>query len=61
MVVSFENYEEMYRQKLTTPEEAVKVIRSGAWVDYGWSTGTPDVLDKALAARAEELTNVKIR
>ena len=55
------NFQEMYRQKLTTPEEAVKVIRSGDWVDYGWSTGTPDVLDKALAARAEELTNVKIR
>ena len=49
------NFQEMYRQKLTTPEEAVKVIRSGDWVDYGWSTGTPDVLDKALAARAEEL------
>ena len=48
------NFQEMYRQKLTTPEEAVKVIRSGDWVDYGWSTGTPDVLDKALAARAEE-------
>ena len=55
------NFQEMYRQKLTTPEEAVKVIRSGDWVDYGWSTGTPDVLDKALAARKDELTDVKIR
>ena len=27
------NFQEMYRQKLTTPEEAVKVIRSGDWVD----------------------------
>ena len=36
MVVSFENYEEMYRQKLRTADEAVKVIKSGDWVDYGF-------------------------
>ena len=26
---------DMYRQKLMTPEEAVKVVQSGDWVDYG--------------------------
>ena len=30
------DYKEMYRQKLTTADEAVKVIKSGDWVDYGW-------------------------
>lgn len=50
-----------YKNKLVTAQQAVKVIQSGDWVDYGWSTGTPDALDKALAERYEELTDVKIR
>ncbi len=50
-----------YSKKLTTAEEAVKVVKSGDWVDYAWTTGTPRVLDKALAARADELTDVKVR
>ncbi|MCR5452149.1 MAG: butyryl-CoA:acetate CoA-transferase [Lachnospiraceae bacterium] len=54
-------YEKEYSEKLTTAAEAVKVVRSGDWVDYGWSTGTPDALDKALAARTDELTDVKVR
>lgn len=54
-------YQEKYRQKLTTPDEAVKAVKSGDWVDYGWCVGTPDVLDKALAKRAEELTDVNFR
>ncbi|MGI6498576.1 MAG: butyryl-CoA:acetate CoA-transferase [Oscillospiraceae bacterium] len=55
------NYQEQYQQKLTTPEEAVKVVKSGDWVDYAWCTNHPIVLDKALAARKDELTDVKIR
>lgn len=55
------NYKAEYRKKLTSAEEAVKVIHSGDWVDYGWSTGSPNALDQALANRAEELTDVKIR
>ena len=50
-----------YKQKLTTAEEAVKVIKSGDWVDYGWSAVTVHDLDIALAARSEELTDVKVR
>jgi len=55
------NYQEMYREKLTTAAEAVKCIRSGDWVDFGWCTGHPRVLDEALAKRADELFDVKIR
>ena len=55
------SYQEVYRQKLTTADEAVKVVKSGDWVDFGWCTDTPDALDKALARRAGELTDVKIR
>ncbi|MCQ2447892.1 MAG: butyryl-CoA:acetate CoA-transferase [Oscillibacter sp.] len=55
------NYQEEYRKKLTTAEEAVKVVESGMWIEYGWSTGTANVLDQALANRYEELKDVKIR
>ena len=51
----------MYQQKLTTAEEAVKVVKSGDWVDYGWCTNHPIALDKALAARKDELRDVKVR
>ena len=52
--------QEMYQQKLTTADEAVKVVKSGDWVDYGWCCNQPVALDKALAARKDELFDVKI-
>ena len=55
------DYQQEYRNKLTTPEEAVKCIKSGDWVDYGVSAIHPKALDRALAARSEELFDVKIR
>ena len=55
------SYQEMYQQKLVTAEEAVKVVKSGDWVDYTWCTNHPIELDKALAARKDELHDVKIR
>ena len=55
------SYQEEYRQKLTTAEEAVKVVKSGDWVDYGWCTNTAEVLDQALAGRMGELYDVKVR
>ena len=55
------DFTQEYKQKLTTADEAVKVIKSGDWVDYGWCTGTPDVLDAALAKRTDELKNVNLR
>lgn len=55
------NYQEEYRQKLTTADEAVKVVKSGDWLDYGWSVCSPIALDKALAKRMGELTDINIR
>lgn len=55
------NYFEEYKKKLTTPEQAVSVVKSGDWVDYGSFTGQPIVLDKALALRKDELFDVKFR
>ena len=59
--MAFEEFLGMYRSKLTTADEAVKVIKSGDWVDYGFCTVHPRVLDEALARRAPELENVKVR
>lgn len=50
-----------YNEKLVSADEAVKYIKSGDWVDYGFATGTTITLDKALANRAEELRDVKLR
>ena len=55
------DYTQEYQQKLVSADEAVKVIKSGDWVDYGWCNGTPDALDKALAKRTDELTDVNLR
>ena len=55
------DYTALYQSKLTTAEEAVKVVQSGDWVDYGWCVGTPDVLDQAMAKRLPELTDVNFR
>lgn len=51
-----------YRSKFVTPEvAAARAVRSGDWVDYGFGAGFPELMDKALAARKEELKDVKIR
>lgn len=55
------NVQTMYQEKLTTAEQAVNVVKSGDWVDYGWCTNHPVALDKALAARKDELYDVNIR
>jgi len=55
------DFQAQYQQKLTTADEAVKVVKSGDWVDFCWCVSTPVALDQALARRSEELTDVKVR
>ena len=50
-----------YQAKFVTPEQAVKAVQSGNWVDYGFGAGFPELLDKALAARKGEVKDVKVR
>ena len=52
--------EREYRQKLVSAEEAVKVVKSGDIVDYGFFNGKPVVCDIALAARKDELQDVQV-
>ncbi len=53
-------YIEEYKRKLTTADEAVKVVESGDVIDYGFFNGKPVVCDQALARRAEELRDVSV-
>lgn len=55
------DYAAEYSKKLVSADEAVKVIQSGDWVDYGWCNATVDALDKALARRTDELKDVNLR
>ncbi len=49
-----------YQQKLTTPEEAVKIVKSGDRIRYGEFILFPEMLDAALAKRIDELVDVEI-
>ncbi|MCH5268934.1 MAG: butyryl-CoA:acetate CoA-transferase [Lachnospiraceae bacterium] len=55
------DYETLYREKLTTASQAAETVKSGDWVDYGWTATTPVAFDKALAGRISSLTDVKFR
>lgn len=49
-----------YRKKLTSPEDAVRLIRSGMRVFVSGNAATPTPLLQALAARKDELENVEL-
>ena len=55
------DFKKMYQEKLVSAEKAASVIKSGDWVDYGWTTATPVAVDKAIAKRLPELTDVNFR
>lgn len=52
--------QQMYKEKLRTAEEAVKVVKPGDWIDYAMFNGKPILCDRALAARKNELSDIKI-
>lgn len=54
------DFNEEYKKKLKTPEEAVQLIRSGDWIEYGQTASFAPACDKALAKRIEELEDIKI-
>ena len=54
-------FQEEYKRKLISAEEAAGLVKSGMWIDYGAICGFPSLIDEKLAARTGELKNVKIR
>ena len=55
------NYKNEYKNKLRTADEAVQAVKSGDYVSYGHFAMSPIGLDEALAKRAGELSDVKIK
>jgi len=52
---------EEYKKKLVTADDAVKVVKSGDWVEHAFGVAGANELDAALARRVDELWDVKIR
>lgn len=50
-----------YQQKCVSADKAVKVIKSGDWVEFGWGASYAGLLADAIARRKEELTDVNMR
>lgn len=55
------SYLSEYKSKFRTPAEAVSVVKSGDNVEYGLGVAMPVYLDKALADRKEELSDIKVK
>lgn len=54
-------YIDEYRKKCVSADEAVKVVRSGDWVEFCWAASMALLLDEALARRTAELHDVNMR
>ena len=55
------NYQDEYRRKLISAEDAAVLVKSEMWIDYGYGLGFPPLIDESLAQRASELERVKVR
>ncbi len=53
-------FEQDYSSKLVSADEAVKVVKPGSIVDWGFFNGKPVVLDDALSKRHGELSDVSV-
>ncbi len=51
----------LYRSKLKSAADVANMVMDDDWVDYGWCACHSYAVDKALAARADELKGVKVR
>lgn len=54
------NWKEEYKKRLTTPEEAVKVVKSNDFIVLPVTIGEPPALLEALANRKDRLQNVRV-
>jgi len=50
-----------YKKKCVSADEAVRVIRSGDWVEFAWGASHAGLLGEAIARRKEELHDVNMR
>lgn len=50
-----------YKKKCVSADEAVKVIRSGDWVEFSWGASYAGLLAEAIGRRKEELEDINMR
>ena len=55
------NYQDEYRRRLISAEEAARLVKSGMSIDYGSVGGFPLLIDEKLAEQASALEKVIIR
>ena len=53
------DWEDEYKRKITTPEEAIKVVKGGDYVAFGYGT-EPLALGLALLNRGMEVGGIKV-
>jgi acyl-CoA hydrolase len=54
-------FREQHRNKLRTPDEAVRLVKDGDKVWYSHFAMTPQILDEALSRRVDELKEIYVR
>lgn len=59
-VISDDTIRKEYIERLTTPDEAVKMVRDGDRIYIGSSSSMPDALNLALARRKDELNDITV-
>jgi len=55
------NWNEEYKKKLVSADEAAKIVKSGDWVEYAFGVSSSCVFDEALSKRKNELKDINIR
>ena len=55
------NWNEEYKKKLVTADEAAKIVKSGDWIEYAFGVSSSCVFDEALSKRKNELKDIIIR
>ena len=56
-----QRWQDMYKSKLVTADEAAKVVKSGDFVEYGFGINCAYDFDEALSKRVDELEAVNIK
>ena len=60
LIITKSNFQQEYKQKLCTPEEAAAIVKSGDHLCFPLGVGEPTLMVRALAARKRELLGVVV-
>ena len=54
------DFNQMYKEKVRTAAEVAKLVKSGDWIDLGMFNGKSVAFERELAARKDELNDVRV-